>query len=448
MKKIILKYQLLLILCILLPILLFVTYYFIIFNPTKNLTEQHLIHPQNLDNNAVDRLFLDKEPYILDPSINIAEINEEFDNREIYKLIDELVFQKGDTIISLLSERGYKTSISIKLAQAINPIIPSNLIQIGDKIEIYSSKDKKLKDFVLITKNSRIIIRNENDSFVADLISQPGKYEYIYKKFLIKRTLYESSNEHNIPATILEKTIDLHEKKINFDKDIRSGSVAQFYFKDNLNLGRSELRKYQLLYTSLLNNNMKNEFYYFQKTNGKESYYDQNGVAFDSIRIIEPLEKNYVTSKFGLRNHPVSGEKKMHYGIDYSAEVNTPIYAVADGIVDFIGIKGDFGKYIRLSHNNDLESAYAHLSKFAKDLDKGSIVSQSDIIGYTGNTGLSTGPHLHFEIILDQKRIDPEKLHDIIKNNYLENNELDRYLNNKNRIQKEINALDLETISQ
>ena len=145
-----------------------------------------------------------------------------------------------------------------------------------------------------------------------------------------------------------------------------------------------------------------------------------------------------------MRLHPVTGEEKMHYGIDYAADLNEPVRAIADGVIDFIGDKGDFGKYLRISHSNNIQSVYAHLNKFSESIIKGSFVNQSDIIGYAGKTGLSTGVHLHFEIIVDQKRIDPNELNQEKNNYFLEGEELrkfDLYKNNLFKMMKESNRV-------
>ena len=174
----------------------------------------------------------------------------------------------------------------------------------------------------------------------------------------------------------------------------------------------------------------------------KKNYYDRDGVGAGGMKIISPLRKLIETSKYGMRVHPVSGEEKMHYGIDYAAELNSPIFAIADGVVDFIGVKGDFGNYIRLSHANNVKSAYAHLNKFSEDLIKGSLVNQSDIIGYAGQTGLSTGVHLHYEIIVNEKRINPNKFDEEINNYFLTNEELAEFYIEREKIRNDIRQLE------
>jgi murein DD-endopeptidase MepM/ murein hydrolase activator NlpD len=132
--------------------------------------------------------------------------------------------------------------------------------------------------------------------------------------------------------------------------------------------------------------------------------------------------------------HPVLGYERMHNGDDYKATLNTPIVATADGTIDFIGEKGDYGNYIRINHKNDLQSAYAHLNKYNKNIKNGDLIKQGEIIGYVGSSGLSTGPHLHYEIIRNGEKINPSKFAKNTSNIYLEGDDLQGFKKEYNRI--------------
>ena len=366
--------------------------------------------------------------------IDMDEINN-------FELVDKHQFIYGDTIIGILKSRGFDISEAIGLSNAINPIIPVKLIQIGDLIEIYRSERDKSYKIILITKSARVAVVKEKGSYIADLISKPAKLNYVFREFLIDDNFYDSSIRNGIPESILNKAIELHSKNINFSRDIRVGTKSKLYFTDNQSFKKGENGKFELLYSSLYNPIISEEFFLFETADEKKNYYDTNGIGAGGMKIITPLNKLVETSKYGMRIHPVSGEEKMHYGIDYDAELNEPIFAIADGVVDFIGDKGDFGKYIRLSHANNVKSAYAHLNKFSENLVKGSLVNQSDIIGFTGQTGLSAGTHLHYEIIVNEKRINPNKFDEEISNYYLDQQELLRFFIFRKKILEDIEKL-------
>ena len=363
--------------------------------------------------------------------IGMEEINN-------FELVDKHQFIYGDTIIGILKSRGFELSEAIALSNAINPIIPVKLIQIGDLIEIYRSEKDKSYKIILITKSARVAVVKEKGGYKADLISTPAKLNYVFREFLIDDTFYDSSIRNGIPESILNKAIELHSKNINFSRDIRVGTKSKLYFTDNQSFKKGENGKFELLYSSLNNPIINEEFFLFETADEKKDYYDPNGIGAGGMKIITPLRKLVETSKYGMRIHPVSGEEKMHYGIDYAAKLNEPIFAIADGVVDFIGDKGDFGKYIRLSHANNVKSAYAHLNKFSENLVRGSLVNQSDIIGFTGQTGLSTGTHLHYEIIVNEKRINPNKFDEEISNYYLDQQELMKFFIFRNKVLEDI----------
>lgn len=366
--------------------------------------------------------------------IGMQEINN-------FELVDKHQFIYGDTIIGILKSRGFELYEAIALSNAINPIIPVKLIQIGDLIEIYRSERDKSYKIILITKSARVAVVKEKGSYKADLISTPVKLNYVFREFLIDDNFYDSSIRNGIPESILNKAIELHSKNINFSRDIRVGTKSKLYFTDNQSFKKGENGKFELLYSSLYNPIINEEFFLFKTADEKKDYYDPNGVGAGGMKIITPLRKLVETSKYGMRIHPVSGEEKMHYGIDYAAKLNEPIFAIADGVVDFIGDKGDFGKYIRLSHANNVKSAYAHLNKFSENLVKGSLVNQSDIIGFTGQTGLSTGTHLHYEIIVNEKRINPNKFDEEISNYYLDQQELMKFFIFRDKVLEDIEKL-------
>ena len=282
----------------------------------------------------------------------------------------------------------------------------------------------------------------EKGVYKADLIREPAKLNYVYREFLIDDNFYDSSIRNDIPESILNKAIELHSKNVNFSRDIRVGTESKLYFTNNQSFKKGENGKFELLYSSLSNQIINEEFFLYETMDEKKNYYDRDGVGAGGMKIISPLRKLIETSKYGMRVHPVSGEEKMHYGIDYAAELNSPIFAIADGVVDFIGVKGDFGNYIRLSHANNVKSAYAHLNKFSENLIKGSLVNQSDIIGYAGQTGLSTGVHLHYEIIVNEKRINPNKFDEEMNNYFLTNEELAEFYIEREKIRNDIRQLE------
>jgi len=354
-----------------------------------------------------------------------------------YDFVDGSIFAKGDTLITKLSKFGIGSEQATLIAEAINPVIPVNLIQINDKIEIYKSSDNGSLKIALITKHLRVDVKEINGEYNINLSSTLKTNEdYIYEEFFIEEDFYTSAFRADVPEYIIKLIIELQSKNINFSRDIREGTLSKIYYSNNIDLDINESDKYTLYYTSIKIDEIDYEFFNYVYEGSENKYYDTNGVGIGSIRTVKPLTDLNITSQYGMRLHPVTGEEKMHYGIDYAADLNEPVRAIADGVIDFIGDKGDFGKYLRISHSNNIQSVYAHLNQFSESIIKGSFVNQSDIIGYAGKTGLSTGVHLHFEIIVDQKRIDPNELNQEKNNYFLEGEELKKFNLYKNNLFK------------
>jgi len=152
----------------------------------------------------------------------------------------------------------------------------------------------------------------------------------------------------------------------------------------------------------------------FRGQTGTDSfeYFDQDGKTNKRSLMRTPLAYARVSSNYGMRRHPIDGYRKMHKGVDFRASTGTPIVAAGNGVVDYLGRRGGYGKYIRIRHNGTYKTAYAHLSRYAQGLSSGMRVKQGDVIGYVGSTGRSTGPHLHFEVIENGKRVNPMEVGD------------------------------------
>lgn len=418
----------------------FFTYYQKIIGKFDNLeieTSRSMIDDSRVINSQIDHLYNDNFKSSTYTEQYNAQILQKPIMNDNYDFVDSSIFAKGDTLITKLSKFGIDSEQAISIAKAINPVIPVNLIQINDKIEIYKSSDNGSLKIALITKYSRVDVKEINGEYKINLSSTlKTKEAYIFKEFFIEEDFYTSAFKAGVPEYIIILIIELQSKNINFSRDIIEGTLSKIYYSNNIDLDINESDKYTLHYTSINIDEIDYEFFNYLNEGSENKYYDTNVVGIGSIRTVKPLIDLNITSQYGMRLHPVTGEEKMHYGIDYAADLNEPVRAIADGVIDFIRDKGDFGKYLRISHSNNIQSVYAHLNKFSERIIKGSFVNQSDIIGYAGKTGLSTGAHLHFEIIVDQKRIDPNKLNQE-KNNYsLKGEKLKKFNLYKNNLYK------------
>ena len=168
------------------------------------------------------------------------------------------------------------------------------------------------------------------------------------------------------------------------------------------------------------------EYFIFKDEDDHFDYFNKEGKNARKALMKTPIDGARLSSSYGVRKHPILGYNKLHKGVDFAAPKGTPIYAAGNGVIDFVGKNGGYGKYIRIRHNSSYKTAYAHLSNYKKNIYKGIRVSQGEVIGYVGSTGKSTGPHLHYEVIYQNKQINPMKMK-LPSGKILKDNELKKF---------------------
>ncbi|WP_250295784.1 M23 family metallopeptidase [Wolbachia endosymbiont of Oedothorax gibbosus] len=223
----------------------------------------------------------------------------------------------------------------------------------------------------------------------------------------IKSSFFATGIEQGLAPNTVVKLINIYKDfGIDFKKDIVPKSKLEVLFE---RLPNNQKTEEKVLYASLTINKKAISLYHYKSQDGKERYFNNEGISLKNGEIFaNPLNGDYrVSSKFGNRKHPVRGKTAFHKGVDYAAKLGTPIYAAAEGVVEYIGKNGGYGNYIKIKHKNEYSTCYAHISRFSGDIKLGSKVKQGQVIAYVGSTGVATGPHLHYEVIYNGKHIDP-----------------------------------------
>lgn len=218
------------------------------------------------------------------------------------------------------------------------------------------------------------------------------------------QSIYETALRNNIPPAAIEELIRIYSYDVDFQRKVLPGdSFDVLYADDETNEGRNEVR-----YVSLTVGSETKKYYHYQTADdGSYDYYDETGKSAKKFLVRKPVPMGIMRSGFGERNHPLLHYMKTHTGVDWAAPFGTPIFAAGNGVIDEIGLKGGYGKYVRIRHANGYQTAYGHMTAFARGLDVGSHVRQGQIIGFIGSTGLSTGAHVHFEILINDRFVNP-----------------------------------------
>ena len=376
-------------------LLIFITILFTtIFNYKKNVANENY-------NNFINNIYLKKT------------LNHIFNNLEPkYKKVNHKI-KLGETFDKILDNYSINkeeiTIIKNNLKKKIN------LNKLNTKQSIQFSIDQtnnKIREFTFKISNTEKIYlkRNiKNDNFSQEIITIKLEKKIIYKENIILQSLYNAATDEDIPANIIVEFARIYGFQVDFQRDIRKKDKFQIMFEVFLDENQKLIQTGEILFANLKLSGQNNSLYYFDKE-GSEGHYDKNGKSVKKALMKTPINGARLSSSFGMRKHPIDGFNKMHRGTDFAAPKGTPIMASGDGIVKKAGWCGGGGNCVKIKHNSTYQTIYAHMSKFARGIKNGVRVKQGQIIGYVGSTGKSTGPHLHYEVIVNGKKVNSQKL--------------------------------------
>jgi murein DD-endopeptidase MepM/ murein hydrolase activator NlpD len=334
-----------------------------------------------------------------------------------------VIVKKGDSIGSILRELGATPEEIKTIAGALGPRGRDGGLKEGQKLRILLAPTGVPQRLQPI----RVIVFGENDVEAIVALSDKGKYVTPDVQSMntgaaetaenddgpgirLYQSIYETALRHQMPRQAIESLIRIFSYDVDFFYKTQPGDSFDVLFSgDDETPGNDS--KNDVLFASLTVGGESKKFYRFQTADdGIVDYYDETGKSVKKFLVRKPLETGIMRSPFGDRNHPLLGVMKAHTGVDWGAPLGTPIYAAGNGIVDKVGWESGYGKYIKIRHANGYETAYGHMTAFARSTVAGARVRQGQVIGYVGSTGLSTGPHLHYEIIVNGRWVDPMRL--------------------------------------
>ena len=370
------------------------------------------------------------------PSTYFNKIQSSFDEYH-YKVKD------GDTLIKILSTNiGFKIKDSYIISHQINQLYNLTGLNTGQYLKfIFSSNIKKTKKNNLPNHFSMHI----EDKIIGGTINKKNHhYKFkLFKQILLNKSklvrgytnhsLYNAAIAKGASMNLVMNFIKLLSENVNFQKDVKPNTEFKILFNYKENSDGRIIDTEDIIYGYLSNQNHKYEIYQYKDSKGIASYHHGDGRKLNNLCLSKPIQKARISSGFGMRYHPVLKKNKMHKGIDYAAKIGVPIMAVEDGIIQIAKYGAGYGKYLAIQHNDKYSTLYAHMSKFQRGIKGGKKVKKGDIIGYVGNTGNSTGSHLHYEIRKNGKAINPIKIKVLISNT-LQGEQLVAFSKQKKRI--------------
>lgn len=349
-----------------------------------------------------------------------------------------LTVDHGDTIVSMLQDAGVSKMDAAAVVAAMKPLISAKSIRSGqtfkatfgtpgaaaaptapqtqnmqtaktDQDDEDSSPTRRLLSLSFAPSIDRQINVHlaPEEGYFAENVQRKLEAHYQHAGATIDSSLYLAAMQAGIPANLVVEIIRMFSYEIDFQRDVHQGDEFEVFFNRYFTPEGQPAKAGDILAASMTLSGKKHLLYRFEASDGSVEYFDVNGQSAKAMLMKTPVDGARISSGFGQRLHPILGYTRMHKGIDFAVPSGTPVMAAGSGTVMFAGPSGEYGNLVVINHGNNYATAYGHLSRFAADLHKGAHVQQGDVVAFSGMTGLATGPHLHYEIRMNNSQVNP-----------------------------------------
>ena len=322
------------------------------------------------------------------------------------------IVENNDTIEKILKKHNVTTDDINNIASAVVRKKLTNIFagtEVKFVIKEESGNKKIVNLFYPINAITSVEIKRNKNNFIISKNTLKLEKKEIISSNTIKNNLYSSAVEASIEPNIIVEFANIFGFEVDFQRDIRVGDKFEVHYERFVDENGIVKNTGKIIYASMFVNNRELSLYNFKFKN-KEGYYDVDGKSVIKTLMKTPINGARLSSSFGMRKHPILGFNKLHQGTDFAAPRGTPIMASGSGVITRAQKYKGYGNYVSIRHNSTYVTAYGHMSKFGRGIRKGVRVTQGQTIGYVGSTGMSTGPHLHYEVISNGKRINSQRL--------------------------------------
>lgn len=393
-------------------------------------------HNQTVSAQENENLIKQARSVLPDNLINLVRLADPSDKEDREDLEKSFAIESGQTIAGILQDAGLSGRDAYNIVKVLGEHIDVRKIRAGETFDVTFQSEKKIQDekeYLVLANLSMemdalktVNITPDDESFAAEIAEKEVIKRTYAGSTQIQTSLYGSAARSGIPSQVIAKMIRMYSWSVDFQRDIRRDDRIEVLYDVYETKDGDPVKYGDVLYANLNVGGNDLHLYRYEKSDGHVDYYDSKGLSTKKTLMKTPVDGARISSGFGMRRHPVLGYNKMHKGMDFAASLGTPIYAAGDGVLERVGRNGGYGNYIRIRHNSTLKTAYAHMHKFAKGMSKGKRVKQGELIGYVGSTGRSTGPHLHYEVLLNGKQVNPNRV-DLPVGEALKGNDKDRF---------------------
>jgi murein DD-endopeptidase MepM/ murein hydrolase activator NlpD len=359
---------------------------------------------------------------------------------------------RGDTLNQIFAEAGLEAEDVQQILIALGKYRTASRLQIGDEITI-KYQPTSLDSSIETPRAEEVRINKEEEELIISYNSRDKKYHVKLNKIPIEKhrvivggqvdgSIYSSISEAGASASTIMQFIRLFSHSIDFQRDVRAGDVFEIFYEYYTNPKGEKVKEGDILYAKLQSRGKGMEIYRYEGAGGKIDYYDSKGASIRKALLRTPINGAKISSGYGPRHHPILDYTRMHRGVDYGASRGTPILAAGDGVVVKVAVQpSGYGKHVKIKHNDQYSTLYAHMHRFAKNVAPGTRVKQGDVIGYVGSTGLASGPHLHYELIRKEggteRQVNPAKV-SFNTSQSLRGNDLRKFIEQRNTLVQQV----------
>jgi murein DD-endopeptidase MepM/ murein hydrolase activator NlpD len=321
----------------------------------------------------------------------------------------------GDTLTGVLNRAGLSNDEAYQVVEAVRKHVDPRALKPGQTLNIKFDKQKDTRNpaFQFASLNMAVdplrtvsVARGTNeDDYRVDMHEKSMQKHLYAQEATVENSLFGSAAKAGIPVSVISEAIRIYSWNTDFQRDIHEGDKIQVLYEQYETEEGVKVKTGNLIYAKLIMGDTEVPIYRYEQKDGGVDYFQPNGRSIKKTLMKTPIDGARISSGFGFRLDPILGYNKMHKGIDFAAATGTPIYAAGDGVVLKAGKASGYGNYVKIRHNNQLSTAYGHMSRIATTA--GSHVHQGQIIGYVGMTGSATGPHLHYEVLVNNAQVNP-----------------------------------------
>ncbi len=324
--------------------------------------------------------------------------------------IRSVTLKPGDNLGPMLQREGLSGTEAYRFTQAFAEEFSPRRLRPGQTFDLYFDGETLSDVTFKPSVEKTVFVSRADEDWSARSVEAEFSYETLAVRTTIRNSLYLDATRLGAPDKVVQQFANIYEYSVDFQRDIQPGDAFEMFFEVARDHNGEIVKAGDLLYTSFSPRGKKLDYWLFENEKGRENFYDADGKTAKRKLRATPINGARLSSSFGRRTHPILGYRKMHSGVDFAAPTGTPVLAAGSGTVERANWFGSFGKYIRIRHTDGYKTAYAHLNGFARGIKAGAYVTQDQVIGYVGTTGRSTGPHLHYEVHLNGKKINPRRL--------------------------------------